>query len=86
MHYGMLIHMPYWNECDICAECSDPYCSSFSGEEFILTFLAGGSWLTKINDKIKSYRRFFSFERSRKMITYEGSKKRPNSKNPSSCK
>ena len=23
MHYGMLIQMPYRNECDICAECSE---------------------------------------------------------------
>ncbi|XP_067931540.1 1-phosphatidylinositol 4,5-bisphosphate phosphodiesterase delta-1-like [Watersipora subatra] len=49
-------------------------------EEFILTFLAGGSWFVKINDKHKTYKRFFYYEKHRKMIYYEGSKKRTKGK------
>lgn len=60
--------------------------SLIAGEEFILTFLAGGSWFTKINDKNKTYKRFLRFERQRKMIYYEGSKKRSKGKHLPRCK
>ena len=56
------------------------------GEEFILTFLAGGSWFLKVNEKHKTYKRFFYYERHRKMIYYEGSKKRTKGKHLPRCK